>query len=486
VVNDPLKKLGQAALGVDRTSAALRAAQGVLQGSDIFERMARDQRRFDEMLGLRPDIFRDIARQQQAFSDLLARRPTIFEDMARKQSEFEMLVSGGGLAAATDRLASVEQATASARRLAGVLEHQKAFERLINGRSILPDHVVDVLALRAPVNSLVEHLSGHPSRIGDRFAKQMEEASRFIAEATGTLPSRDVLSGRFPDIVPPLRLPTRSEIAGIDLVAASGVRNLDRAWREATAAQIATIETPWVRDDRPDLSLEGFAALKGLTEIVSSAEPSAPRVTRMVRAEFGDYRREDSADDELEDPVLVSGLRFARGFDARLASLPMALAGSVFAPFGMVVGPPPEADPDELDEAIVLMIRPLERTLRAFIDARMKAAVGERWIRQRVHKNIRDEWEKRRQADADAKRPTGDLLDYADFAHYRAIIEQADNWREAFQPVFKVKTSIGETLARLSVIRNPVAHVRPLSIEDLLVLRVEGQRLYRWIGERVP
>lgn len=86
----------------------------------------------------------------------------------------------------------------------------------------------------------------------------------------------------------------------------------------------------------------------------------------------------------------------------------------------------------------------------------------------------------------DAQRAPGELFDYADFGDYRGIIERGENWRDVFQPFFKVKTSIGETLGRLSVIRNPVAHVRPLTVEDLLVLRVEGNRLYRWMGEPVP
>ena len=176
----------------------------------------------------------------------------------------------------------------------------------------------------------------------------------------------------------------------------------------------------------------------------------------------------------------------ARGFDLRLASLPMALVGHIFVPFGMVTGTTPEADAEELDAALALMFRQLERKLRAFIDRTMQAAIGERWIRQRVHKDIREEWARRRQKDIDDGCVPGELFDYADFGDYRRIIEQGDNWQDAFKVVFKVKTAIGETLGRLGVIRNPVAHVRPLSVEDLLVLRVEGHRLYVWMGDVVP
>ena len=241
-----------------------------------------------------------------------------------------------------------------------------------------------------------------------------------------------------------------------------------------------------MRADRPELALEGYAAFRGLTDLVARAAPGTPRVAERVREEFGDYRKSKPEEDVAEDAMLARGLRLARGFDRRLSSLPMALVGSIFMPFGMTVEAPPDADEDELDLVVATMARQLERKLRAFIAAAMVRSVGPKWIRQRVHSNVREEWERRRQVDVDMGRAPGELFDYADFGDYRAIIERNDNWQEIFKPIFKNKVSIGETLSRLATIRNPVAHVRPLTVEDLLILRVEGRRIYVWIGEMVP
>ena len=69
-----------------------------------------------------------------------------------------------------------------------------------------------------------------------------------------------------------------------------------------------------------------------------------------MREEFGDYRKSKPEEDVAEDAMLARGLRLARGFDRRLSSLPMALVGSIFMPFGMTVEAPPEADEDEQAE----------------------------------------------------------------------------------------------------------------------------------------
>jgi hypothetical protein len=241
-----------------------------------------------------------------------------------------------------------------------------------------------------------------------------------------------------------------------------------------------------VRDDAPELSIQAFATARAMTGVVLRAEPAAPRVTQLVRAELGDYRDPDTVAVGESDPMIVSGLRLARGFDHRFGSLSVAVVGQIFQPFGLVVNGGPEADPDLLDDLITQMARQLERKLRAFLKARLEAASGSRWIRQRVPQPIREAWEARHQADIDAARSPGELFDYADFSDYRVIIERGDNWRDVFQPVFRSKTAIVETLSRLATVRNPVAHVRPMTVEDLLILRVEGRRLYVWMGELVP
>lgn len=485
MAQDPFERLKGDVFGT-RAIAELIAADGLGNPAHgIIEKMEQDRRRFDALLGVRPDYFAEAARGHAAFTKLLQKRPTIFEDIARSQEQFNSFVATGGLAAAQERLTTIETALARTRSFAAGLAGQQAFERLVGARTAIPDHVIDALAGTGALSSLVERLSSPASEVGRRFTEQMEGLSRLVTEVTGTLPSRADLAARFPQVVPALRLPTAGEIAGVDLAAASGLVGVGRDWAAATAAEIAAIGTPWVRGDRPELSIGGYAAFKGMSELVARTAPAAARTTQLVRAELGDYCGEDAEVEPVDDPMLASGLRLAHGFDIRLASLPLALAGAIFAPFGMVASAP-DADPDQLDDMIAHILRQLERKLRAFIDARMTAAIGPRWIKQRVNKVVRDKWLAAQEADRAAGRPVGALIDYADFGEYRSIIEQGDNWRDAFQVVFVVKTAVGETLARLGAIRNPSAHVRTMSTEDLLTLRVEGRRLYVWMGEVVP
>lgn len=480
--DDPLRRAMREITGA---SDLMKTAIGVSRTSDMVEQALANQRRFDEMLRIRPTLFEDMARGHQRITELLERRPNIVEEMARRQAEFDRFVASGAYDRTTQRLTAFQEALAGADRLGKLLPHADTYERLLSARPLISDSVADVLARNGALTPMLERF-GAASALDQRIADQLAGVERLLAETGSAGMTRASLSAGFPDLVPAYRLPSAAEIAGIDLAGVAGIGDPAGEWTRATAAQMAAIETPWVRADRPELSIEGYAAFKGMTEVVARTAPQAPRAAQLVRAELGDYRREDEADEAVDDAMLASGLRIARGFDLRLASLPMALVGHIFVPFGMVPGALPEADPDELDAVIALMFRQLERKLRAFIDRSMKAIVGERWIRQRVHRNIREEWERRRQADVDASRTPGELFDYADFGDYRGIIEQGENWRDVFQPIFKVKTAIGETLSRLSVIRNPVAHVRPLTVEDLLTLRVEGRRLYVWIGEVVP
>lgn len=111
----------------------------------------------------------------------------------------------------------------------------------------------------------------------------------------------------------------------------------------------------------------------------------------------------------------------------------------------------------------------------------MMDAYGPKWSKQRVKGEVLTRWRQRRQLDMDNGRTPSRLFDYAGFEDYREIIENGQNWEEVFKPIFKVKTSILETLRRLSLIRNPDAHYRVMTIEDFIDLHAEGRRLDLWM-----
>ena len=98
---------------------------------------------------------------------------------------------------------------------------------------------------------------------------------------------------------------------------------------------------------------------------------------------------------------------------------------------------------------------------------------------------IRRGWAAGRQKDIDEGRPPDELIAYADIDHYRRIIEHPDRWATMFEPVFKDQAAIRETLRRIAVIRNPGAHFRTVTVEDLIILRAEGAHLAKWLGIRL-
>lgn len=467
-------------------SAIDRAALG-LTANPLFVRMTEQRRALDAILAARPRFFDEFAEQQCRVSDMLAVRPTLFEEMARRQAEFDRLLGGRSIAEITAHASSVQAMIERAGGVGVLAERARAFERLLEVRPVIPDAVADQLARMGSLTSVIDRLMAPHSAIQEMLSQDLTALSAYIANATNAAGiTRGVLETRFPAVVPAWRFPTATELAEVDLAAAVGAIARDATWRQAAVAEMAAIATPWVRDDAPELSIEAYAAARAITGVVSRTDPAAPRVTQLVRAELGDYREEDVVASGESDPVLVTGLRLARGFDHRFGSLSVAVVGQIFGPFGLTLDGGPEADSDLLDDLITQMARQLERRLRAFLKARMETTIGPRWIRQRVPQPIREAWEGRMQADIDVGRTPGELFDYADFSDYRIIIEKGDNWRDVFQPVFRSKIAIVETLNRLATVRNPVAHVRPMTVEDLLILRVEGRRLYVWMGEIVP
>jgi hypothetical protein len=465
-------------------SGIAQAARGA--ANPLFDRVMEQQRAVERLLA-RPAYLEQIAEQQRRFSDLTAARPRFFEEMAERQARFDRMLGGRSIADITAHMSGVHAMIERAGGAGAIARKIENMEHLLQVRPVIPDRVAEQLARIGSMTTLVDRLMAPYDALQERLGRDLAALSDFVAGASDAASiARGALEARFPELVPIWRLPTAAEIASVDLKAAVGTIAADTAWRAATVAEMEALAAPWVRDDAPELSIQAFATARAMTGVVLRAEPAAPRVTQLVRAELGDYRDPDTVAVGESDPMIVSGLRLARGFDHRFGSLSVAVVGQIFQPFGLVVNGGPEADPDLLDDLITQMARQLERKLRAFLKARLEAASGSRWIRQRVPQPIREAWEARHQADIDAARSPGELFDYADFSDYRVIIERGDNWRDVFQPVFRSKTAIVETLSRLATVRNPVAHVRPMTVEDLLILRVEGRRLYVWMGELVP
>ena len=323
---------------------------------------------------------------------------------------------------------------------------------------------------------------------GSRTARELSE---IIGGATKwremAMPHAALLSQMtrdWPGIFPERKLPSAMDIASAQLGPlaerlAGRTSNFDRIRDE-----MLRIRTPWVDAEEPSRSIAAYAEAKALVQVISEGRPESRRVVQAVRNELGDLRKTDPVSDEIAfDPVLRTAFRLEMGFDSDLSSLPPAILVSIFSSLGFVPARISDADEDALEILIHKSARKLELRFRAFIEERLTALVGSNWYKERVDGKTLARWRERKQIDIDNQRKPSRLFDYAGFEDYREIIEREDNWREVFAPIFIVKTSALEALRRLSLIRNPAAHFRVLTIEDLIDLSSEGRRLHRWMDD---
>ena len=118
------------------------------------------------------------------------------------------------------------------------------------------------------------------------------------------------------------------------------------------------------------------------------------------------------------------------------------------------------------DEQAYKLLGQLEGKLRELIEREL-SKVSRNWWKERVPKDVRENAEKRREQE---KRTPGakvyPIKYYLDFSDYIKIICRRDNWRDAFKKYFKDVEWISTRLKELQIIRNKIAHYKPLSERD--------------------
>lgn len=116
-----------------------------------------------------------------------------------------------------------------------------------------------------------------------------------------------------------------------------------------------------------------------------------------------------------------------------------------------------------------------EREVRSFIYQKIYDKYSDMWI-FRVPKEVRINWEKRRQKDKqEGKEPEREMINYADFADYKEIIFW--NWRNVFYHYFKDKEKMRVKLEDLKHVRNLIMHERTLSRDEIGSARIAMQWL---------
>lgn len=250
--------------------------------------------------------------------------------------------------------------------------------------------------------------------------------------------------------------------------------------------------TPWLHRVEAARSVTAILELQGMGNALRTIKGFDPGLTAALRLDLGDWRDKITFPETVFiDPVARTHFYVTRGFNTALTDFPDAafhqsleLAGLDgetldFEFYGTVVRP--SADPEE--EAGLQRtnkchdrLQRFERQLRQFIDDAMTAQYGNDWPRKRLAPKLYEQWEfKKQRAES-----SGDILTFievADFTDYETIICKQDHWREIFEPRFKKKESVRESLQRLQPIRLAAMHARIVTKEDELYLVAEVVRL---------
>lgn len=414
------------------------------------------------------------------------------EKMMRQKREFERVVTGfGSTDSILGRHSALRDAVGALGGFDAIIRRHNEMSRLASGsRASSWSTSGAVLAASQGIERAMRDIVAVSSFTGllgkgvlDRAQlEDLVSGARAWRAGPASLSLSATLSVQLPDLMPERRRATAADFAraGLSRIGERFVRDSVRL--AALQEEMLGLRRPWVDVGNPGQSVSAYVDARALATIVENGPPASRAVVTAVREELGDYRDTDPVPEVVAaDPVLRSAFRLEVGYNADLSSLPPAILATVFGRFGGGVPRRIEADPDALESAVHQRARRLELRLRRFIEKKMMAKLGPKWNKQRVPGTTVTGWRARRQTGLDNSRTASRLFDYAGFEDYRAIIEQKDNWAEVFEPIFKVKTSILETLRRLSLIRNPDAHYRIVTIEDFLDLHTEGRRLDAWM-----
>ena len=236
-----------------------------------------------------------------------------------------------------------------------------------------------------------------------------------------------------------------------------------------------------------DHSMAAFSRLARLSDAVHSAQPYARRINELLIGELG-----AGAAPELPESPLI---RDAAALDAGLAHDLIAFPAAAYSEVVFAAGfkfrlpsvPVPQVleavDPgatfDPMHGTVLVQI---EQRLRRLIEDRLGGLAGPRWIKQRVSEAVRTRWRDRQEEELEAGRPVYPLVQYSDFMDLADVIGQANNWREAFEPIFRSRDDFLVSLRRLHPVRKAIAHGRPLGRADVLTLVSEVTRICRALG----
>lgn len=130
--------------------------------------------------------------------------------------------------------------------------------------------------------------------------------------------------------------------------------------------------------------------------------------------------------------------------------------------------------PPLMNSELYGLIFSIENLVREFIIFKLSGIEGPHWHKRRIPGPILQKYKEGKQYERQIKWnqlvPHHPIY-YIDFPHLKAIIEQKNNWDDAFSSVFGRRDILVSKLSEMEPIRNRIAHNRACSLYDLEVVR---------------
>jgi hypothetical protein len=253
-------------------------------------------------------------------------------------------------------------------------------------------------------------------------------------------------------------------------------------------AKMLDMNHPWLRPDAASSAL-GFAAMQAMGGALDRFGPFEIGLSLALRKNLGDWR--DVAAPALPtmlDAQLRSGFYYERGFNPSLTAFSEGAFADSAELAGLIARRPATLDSGDGDEDEIGLrrnkeafdqLQRFETAIRRFIDARMCAVFGEKWVKRQTPQKIYESWLDKKEKAIKAGEPERSLIEYADFSDYRIIIERSDNWNAAFQSIFVRVEDVRESLQRLQPVRIATMHARWITLDDEALLIFETKRLLK-------
>lgn len=289
------------------------------------------------------------------------------------------------------------------------------------------------------------------------------------------------------------RLPTASELSLIaqEAMGRSELARLVQFSEDSLQSAMAKMHMPWLELDASATSAQSIAGIFAIGQGVNCLPAFDQGFARALRMDLGDWRDELSATDELfVNPISRSSFYAERGFNQDLTNFTTSAFDEGLRIAGLLEEP--EADVDDVDgedgfaraRVAFEQLQRFELALRRFIEEVMPETFGDDWMKRQLPPNMLEAWIEKRDKAVRAGEVEQNLIDYADFTDYKAIIERKDNWNQVFKHVFLRSDDVRESFQRLFPVRIATMHARLVTKDDHLLLLVETRRVLKAITAR--